>query len=198
MFTGLIQGLGEITKISYDEATKDTQITIKTNLDHKDLKLGASIANDGVCLTVVTYSDGQYMAQASPETLDKTTIKDWKIGDTINLEPSLRMGGELGGHLVFGHVDGQAEITLIEQRGEYWYLEIKPPSDLMKFIAVKGSVSLNGTSLTVNDVMDDRFSIMLIPHSWTHTNFSAKSVGDEINIEIDMLARYASRILETK
>lgn len=198
MFTGLIQDVGVITSMSYDEKSQDTRIAIQTKLDAKHLKLGASIANDGVCLTVVGYNDGVYSVQASPETLAKTTLKDWKVGTKLNLEPSLRLGDELGGHLVFGHVDGQALITVIEKRGEYWYLEIKPPQNLMKFIAQKGSISLNGVSLTVNDVFDNYFSIMLIPHSWAHTNFHEKSVGSEINIEIDMLARYADRILNAK
>jgi len=191
----LIRDIGEVTKITHDEATQDTYITIKTKLDPKDLKLGASIASDGVCLTVVSFENGHYSVQASPETLDKTTVKHWHVGTKLNLEPSLRMGDELGGHLVFGHVDAQAIIDVIEQRGGYWYLKITPPSDYMKFIAEKGSVSLNGVSLTVNEVFEKSFSIMLIPHTWTHTNFHDKAVGSEINIEIDMLARYASRIL---
>ena len=193
MFTGLIRDIGEIIDIQ-KPAGGDMLARIRTTLDPKDLSLGASIACSGVCLTVIKYEEGIFDVQASSETLSKTKLDTWQIGTKINLEPSLRMGDDLGGHFVFGHVDGLAEVISIEQSGESYLMVIKPPPHLMKYMAVKGSVALDGTSLTVNKVNDDNFEIMIIPHTWDNTTFAYLRTGDQLHVEIDMLARYVERL----
>lgn len=197
MFTGLIRDIGEIVAIE-KPANGDMVARIKTRLDPNDLTLGASIACSGVCLTVVKYENGVFDVQASSETLAKTKLDTWQVGMKINLEASLRMGDELGGHFVFGHVDGLAEIVSIHEDGESHHMTIKPPANLHKFMAEKGSVALDGTSLTVNKVNADTFDIMIIPHTWDHTTFADVTAGDRLHIEIDMLARYTARILESR
>ncbi len=196
MFTGLIRDIGEIVALDKPQGG-DLRASIKTNFDPKDLSLGASIACWGVCLTVVNYKNGVFDVQASSETLSKTKLGDWTVGTKINLEPSLRMGDELGGHFVFGHVDGLAQITAIREEGDSHHMTIKPPADLHKFMAAKGSVSLDGTSLTINKVNAEDFEIMIIPHTWVHTTFSQVKTGGLLHIEVDMLARYAARLLNS-
>lgn len=197
MFTGLIRDIGEVVDVRKPE-NGDLYARIKTNIDPKDLTLGASIACSGVCLTVVAYADGVFDVQASSETLSKTKLDSWRAGTKLNLEPSLRMGDELGGHFVFGHVDGLAQIVSVREDGESHHITVKPSADLHKFMAAKGSVSLDGTSLTINHVDAETFDIMIIPHTWDHTTFGTVSAGDVVHIEIDMLARYTARILESR
>lgn len=134
--------------------------------------------------------------EVSPETVEKTNISSWNVGTKINLEPSLCMGDELGGHLVFGHVDALATITELNEDGDSWRFTFEVPENLKSYFASKGSVSLDGISLTVNEVNDNRFGVCIIPHTWTHTTLSERKVGDKVNLEVDMLARYVARMLE--
>lgn len=193
MFTGLIQNVGTVRSIS---KKGDWRIRIQTALDLTKESLGASIACSGVCLTVVEKGDDWFDVEVSGETLSKTTVSNWENGTNINLESSLRMGDELGGHFVFGHVDGMASVESIVKDGDSHRLKIKVPEDLAHYIAPKGSVSLDGISLTVNEVQGDVFGVNIVPHTWAHTTLSQRSVGDALNIEIDMLARYVARQLE--
>lgn len=196
MFTGLIQDVGEVRAV---ERAGDTRIEIATAFDMNDVELGASIACSGVCLTVTEKASGWFAVEASAETLAKTTVGDWAAGRAVNLERSLRLGDELGGHLVFGHVDGVAEITGRTPDGDSTRFRIHPPAELAKFIAPKGCVSVDGVSLTVNEVEDDEqgtaFGVNIIPHTLAHTGFGRAEPGDRVNLEIDMLARYVARLL---
>lgn len=193
MFTGLIQDIGTLTAI---EKAGDWRITIKTGFDMARHDIGASIACSGCCLTVVEKGDNWFAADVSAETLSKTIIKDWEEGTRINLEPSLRLGDEMGGHIVSGHVDALAELVSSEQEGDSWRLKIKVPQSLKHYIASKGSVALDGISLTVNEVEDDVFGVNIIAHTWEHTTLSDRKPGDALNIEVDMLARYVARMME--
>mgnify|MGYP000393787020 CR=1 FL=1 len=197
MFTGLIRDIGEV--VSVDNPTGDSLTAkIKTKLDAKDLSLGASVSCSGVCLTVVALEGDVFTVQASAETLNKTRLGTWTIGTKINLEPSLRLNDELGGHLVFGHVDGLAEVIDISPVGDSFFVLMEPPIDLHKYMAVKGSVTLDGVSLTVNEVGEARFALTIIPHTWTHTTFGTAKAGDRMHIEIDMIARYTERLLGSR
>lgn len=193
MFTGIIQDIGTVKSIKRDG---DWRIVIGTGLDLSATPMGASIACSGCCLTVVEKGDDWFAVDVSAESLSKTVIGDWAEGAKINIEPSLKLGDELGGHIVSGHVDGLAELISIEQDADSYRLKIKAPVELAKFIAQKGSVTLDGISLTVNEVDGDVFGVNIIPHTWQHTTLSDRSAGDKLNIEIDMLARYVARQLE--
>ena len=164
--------------------------------DVAGIDMGASIASDGVCLTVVTLGDGWYEVDISAETVSKTNLGDWEVGRAVNLERALKVGDELGGHIVSGHVDGVAEITTMQGEGDSTRVTFKAPAELARFIAPKGSVALNGTSLTVNEVDGDSFGVNLISHTKEVTNWGAAKVGDRINLEIDTLARYVARLAE--
>ena len=187
MFTGLVTAQGTIERIT---ATGDLRVAVRDFA----ASLGASIAVNGICLTVTASDAHGFSAQLSPETRTRTTAQHWATGDAVNLEPSLRMGDELGGHLVSGHVDGVAEIISITESGNAWNFTFAAPSELMRFIAVKGSVTLDGVSLTVNEVSGDNFSVTIIPHTHNVTTFSQKKPGDAVNLEVDMLARYVDRL----
>ncbi len=195
MFTGLIQDIGIIREITKDG---DWRIVIKTGMDMGALSMGASIACGGCCLTVMEKTADSFAVEVSAESLAKTNIGAWVEGRRVNLEPSLKMGDELGGHFVFGHVDGLAELSDIRKEGGSHRLTIKSPAALMSYIASKGSIALDGISLTVNEVGADSFGVNIIPHSWAHTTLSDRVVGDKMNIEIDMLARYVARQMEAK
>lgn len=195
MFTGLITDLGTLTNI---EQPSDTHLTIKTGFDMSTVAIGASIACSGVCLTAVEKDGDSFLAVASKETLDKTTIGHWQVGRRINLERSLTLGQELGGHFVFGHVDGLATLREAREEGESWRLTIAPPKGFMPYIASKGSVALDGISLTVNEVGEDSFGVNIIPHTWEATTLHLTKPGDPINFEVDMLARYVARQLECR
>lgn len=190
MFTGLIQDIGTVTII---HKKGDWRIRIETQMDMTRHSIGASIACGGCCLTVIEKGKHWFDVEVSQESLSKTNIGQWENGTRINLEPSLRMGDELGGHFVFGHVDGLARIEGIKQSKDLHVITLTPPRDLMQFIAPKGSIALNGVSLTVNNVHTQTFTVNIIPHTWTHTTFQAVRANDELNIEIDMLARYVAR-----
>ena len=166
MFTGLIQDIGTIRSI---DKSGDWTIVIEATFDMDTVPMGASICCGGCCLTVIEKTANSFTVEVSGESLDKTNLKYWEEGTRINLEPSLKLGDELGGHFVFGHVDALAELTSIEKGGDSYRLKIKPPQDLMPYIASKGSVTLDGTSLTVNEVDTDTFGVNIIPHTWGNT-----------------------------
>ncbi|MGC6536331.1 MAG: riboflavin synthase [Candidatus Puniceispirillaceae bacterium] len=193
MFTGIITAIGTITDFEKDG---DWQIKIKTPWDCRHIALGASIACSGVCLTVIDKGDDWFHVAASQETMNLTTLHSWQTGVNVNLERALAMGDELGGHIVSGHVDGVAELVSITAENDSHRLVIRAPSDLSHFIATKGSVTLDGVSLTVNDVDGDLFHVNIIAHSWQETTLGQRKVGDMLNIEIDMLARYVARLAE--
>ncbi len=193
MFTGIITDVGEIVAL---EQRGDLKARIKTAYDTKGIELGASIASDGVCLTVIALGDDWYDVEISAETVSKTNLGDWSEGRPVNLERALKVGDELGGHIVSGHVDGVAEIVAMKDEGDSTRFTFKAPESLAKFIAPKGSVALNGTSLTVNEVGGCDFGVNIIPHTKEVTTWGHAKVGDKINLEIDTLARYVARLAE--
>jgi riboflavin synthase len=191
MFTGIIQDIGTITDIAKNG---DWLLSIKTDkLPLATTALGASIACSGICLTVISKTENSFQVQASAETLSKTTIMHWKSGTRINLEPALRMGDELGGHLVTGHIDGVAFVTSKRKEGDSLRLQFEVPHELSRFLAPKGSATLDGTSLTVNEVNGAVFGVNIIPHTQTETTLGALAIGDAVNFEVDMIARYIER-----
>ncbi len=192
MFTGIISDVGRILEITEDSGRR---MTIGTGLPLAEIPLGGSIATSGICFTAIEKGADWFAVQASGATLEVTTAGAWKVGDPVNLERSLRIGDELGGHIVFGHVDAVGRILALDPAGSSHRLEIGVPAELAPLIAVKGSIAVDGISLTVNEAAADRFAVNIIPHSWAHTNLPARAVGDGVNIEIDMLARYVARQL---
>jgi riboflavin synthase len=192
MFTGIITDVGRILEIAEDDGRR---MTIETRLPLAEIPIGGSIATSGICFTAIDKGPNWFTVQASGATLEVTTAGRWAKGDQVNLERSLRIGDELGGHIVFGHVDAVGHILALEPAGESHRLEIGVPAPLAPLIAVKGSITVDGISLTVNEAGADRFASNIIPHSWTHTNLSARAAGDGVNIEVDMLARYVARQL---
>ena len=193
MFTGIITDIGEITSI---EKIQDTRFVIKTNFDTGEVTIGASVACSGCCLTVVEKTASTLSFDVSDESLACTNLGALKTGNKINLEQALKMGDELGGHIVSGHVDGLAEVLSIEEIGGSHKTTFKAPENLKLFIAAKGSVTLDGVSLTVNDVNDSEFSVNIIPHTWENTTFNGLYAGSQVNLEIDVLARYVARMTE--
>jgi riboflavin synthase len=198
MFTGIVTALGEVKAV--ETLPGLTRLSIAAPYTHADI--GASIAHDGVCLTVVetdTHQNGmRYVVEVAPESLALTTMGDLKAGDRVNLERSLKVGDELGGHIVQGHVDGLGEVLSVRQDGEGWRLKIKPPHDIAHLIAPKGSIAVSGVSLTVNEVDDEGFGVLIIPHTWAVTTLSKLQPGDKVNLEADMMARYAARLVEAR
>ena len=194
MFTGIITAIGSLTSLDH-KTDGGARVKIKTPWDCEKIDLGASIACNGVCLTVVDRDQDHFSVDVSEESLAVTSLKNWDQGSAINLERALAMGDELGGHIVSGHVDGLAEIMSIRQDGDSYRVSLKAPDYLAPMIAPKGSVALDGISLTVNEVDGNTFGIMVIPHTWTHTTLGQNQVGDKINLEVDMLARYVARII---
>lgn len=193
MFTGIIKETGEIAKVEDKGGMR--RILIATGLDLSRTEIGASIACDGCCLTAVAFEGNGFAVEVSNETLAKTAIGGWKEGTKINLEPSLKLGDELGGHIVTGHVDGVATLESVTQDGGSHRLVFSVPAPLARYLAPKGSVALAGISLTVNEVEGDRFGVNIIPHTWEVTNINRWKPGDKVNLEVDMLARYVARIL---
>ncbi len=194
MFTGLIQDVGVIKAI--DNGSDDLRIEIEVSLDVTKVQVGASISCSGCCLTVVGKSKNSLFFDVSKETLGKTVIGSWRVMSRVNIEPSLKLGDEMGGHIVSGHIDTVTNIISIEPQGESKKIRIAIPEGYAGYIAQKGSIAVDGISLTVNDVSDDYFEVNIIPHTWEHTTLSDRKAGDNINIEIDMLARYVARMLE--
>ena len=193
MFTGIITDIGTVMTT---ETRGDMRARIACGYDMAGVDLGASIACDGVCLTVVDKGADWFDVDISAETLGKTSIDGWSGGTRINLERALRVGDELGGHIVSGHVDGIARIAAMESEGDSLRVSLTAPDGLARFIASKGSVALNGTSLTVNEVEGSRFGVNLIPHTREVTSWGDRAVGDAVNLEIDTLARYVARLAE--
>lgn len=193
MFTGIITDLGSVKSI---EKTGDTRFVFETSYDMSSVDIGGSIACNGACMTVIEKGNNWFAITASGESLSKTTMGSWEVGSKINFERACKVGDELGGHIVSGHVDGVAEIISITEEGDSHRFKFRAPQELKKFIAPKGSVTLNGISLTVNEVEDDVFGINIIPHTMEVTNLGVSKVGDRVNLEIDMLARYVARLLE--
>ena len=195
MFTGIVTDLGEILEL---EQKGDLRARIKTNYDTAGITFGASIACDGICLTAVDFGDNWFDVEISSETVSKTIIGAgiWKVGHTINLERSLKVGDELGGHIVSGHVDGIAKVTSINDEGDSTRFVFEAPSELARYIAPKGSVALNGTSLTVNEVDSNTFGVNLVSHTKKVTSWGKTQVNEPINLEIDTLARYVARLAE--
>jgi riboflavin synthase len=194
MFTGIITDIGRVTRL---DRQGDLRATIATQYDMATVDIGASIACNGVCLTVVEKAAGWFSVDASAETLSKTTLGGWTEGVRVNLERALRLGDELGGHIVSGHVDGLAEITSMRDEGGSTRFTFRISPALARFIAPKGSVALDGTSLTVNEVDGTSFGVNIIPHTKAHTTWGILQVGDRVNLEIDTLARYVARLAET-
>jgi riboflavin synthase len=192
LFTGIITHIGRVESVRDGEGSRDL-VVAAPGLPLDGLALGASVAHSGVCLTIVEKGDGRFRVQASPETLARTTLGRWREGEPVNLERSLRLGDELGGHLVFGHVDAVGEVTALDRAGESWRLEVRMSEELAPLVAVKGSVAVDGISLTVNEAGRDRFACMIVPHTWDHTTLRFRRAGDPVNLEADMLARYVAR-----
>jgi riboflavin synthase len=195
MFTGIITDIGTVVSL---EKNGDLRLGIKTSYDIESIDIGASIAHSGVCLTVVEKLSSQYFMEISSETIACSNVGTWEIGTKVNLERSLKLGDEIGGHMVLGHVDGLAEVLSVKEIGGSHEVVLKAPDSLKYFIAAKGSVTLDGVSLTVNKVDDNKFYINVIPHTWQVTNFHEIVVGKKLNLEIDTLARYVARLNEQK
>ena len=195
MFTGIITDIG---RVAAAEQRGDLRLRIACGYDMASVALGASIACSGVCLTVVDKGDAWFAVDVSAETLARTAPGLWQEGARLNLERSLKVGDELGGHIVTGHVDGLGEVVEAEAAGDSVRLAIAAPADLLPYIAPKGSIALDGVSLTVNRVEGDRFSVNIIPHTAAQTSFAQVAPGRRLNIEIDILARYLGRMMELR
>jgi riboflavin synthase len=198
MFTGIVTALGSIRAIQPIGGGKDMRLVIAAPWpDTATIPIGASIACSGCCLTAVEVNADSFAGDASAETLACTILGSWTVGSQVNLERSLRIGDELGGHMVSGHVDGVGEAVSATAENGSTRWQFRVPKPLARFIAVKGSVAVNGVSLTVNEVQDDTFGVNVIPHTASVTGFGIMQPGDKVNIEIDMLARYVARLAET-
>jgi riboflavin synthase len=195
MFTGIITDVGRVRAVR--DTNRDRRFEIETRFDLATLDLGASISHAGCCLTVVEKGEDWFAVEVSGETLGLTTLGDWTSGRRVNLERAARVGDELGGHIVSGHVDGVGEVLSVEAEGGSHRVRIRAPKPLHRYIAPKGSITVEGVSLTVNEVEDDVFGVNLIPHTWDVTTLGELAPGARVNLEIDMLARYLARWRET-
>ena len=196
MFTGIVTDVGRVRHV---EKRGDTHVVVATQYDVSTIDVGASIACAGICLTVVDKGDAKdrwFAVTASGETLARTTVLGWKVGDPVNLERPMRIGDELGGHIVSGHVDGVAEIVRVTPEGESTRMLFTVPADIARFIAAKGSIALDGVSLTVNEVDGSTFGVNIIPHTQEMTTFGRARPGGRVNVEIDLLARYVARLMK--
>lgn len=198
MFTGLVTDVGTVRKAEARNGLMRFEVESGYPLD--GVTMGASIMHSGVCLTVVDMGQGQrgawFAVEAVPETLSKTVLGEWNVGSRVNLEQSLKLGDELGGHFVFGHVDGVGEVVSIEPEGQSWRLTIRPPAAIARYFATKGSAAINGVSLTVAEALPNGdFQLAIIPHTWDVTTLSELAPGSHVNLEIDMLARYVARMI---
>ena len=195
MFTGLIQAVGRIAEI--ESGKQDIRLRIDTGkLPLEEVSLGDSIATSGVCLTVTDLPGDGFWADVSPETLSLTTLGGKGIGDPVNLETSLTLSTPLGGHLVSGHVDGVGHVEQIIEDDRFWRVRIASPANLARYIAMKGSICVDGTSLTVNQVAGNAFDLTIIPQTWEETVFSEYRVGSPVNLEVDVIARYLERMMQ--
>ena len=200
MFTGLVTDVGRVRSIERSkDSASDTRISINSSYDMSTVDIGASICCAGVCLTVVDKADGWFAADVSDETLSCTSLADWEVDALVNLERSLKLGDEMGGHVVSGHVDGLGKIVSVEHVGDgnrqMW---IEAPESGLHWLAHKGSVAVDGVSLTVNEVKGSMFSIMLIPHTLEITTLGERKKGDAVNIEFDLIAKYVERMMEAR
>ena len=195
MFTGIVTDVGRVRAVR--ETNRDLRVEIETKFDLATVDIGASINHAGCCLTVVEKGEAWFAVEVSGETLGLTSLADWQVGRPVNLERAARVGDELGGHIVSGHVDGVGVVLTIESEGGSHRVRIRAPRPLHRFIASKGSITVEGVSLTVNEVEDDVFGVNLIPHTWDVTTLGTLKVGSKVNLEIDMLARYLARWRET-
>ena len=193
MFTGIVTDIGRVRGVSI---AGDTRFELETSYDTSGITLGASIACSGACLTVVEKGAGWFAVQASAETLACTTLGTWRAGSRVNLERALKVGDELGGHIVSGHVDGVGRLASRRPEGASVRLEFALTPDLMRFVASKGSITIDGVSLTVNEVTRDRFGVNIIPHTAHATTLGDLGQGDAVNVEIDTLSRYVARLLQ--
>lgn len=198
MFTGLVTDVGTVRKAEARNGLVRFEVESGYPLD--SVTMGASVMHSGVCLTIVDMGQGErgawFAVEAVPETLSKTILGEWRAGARVNLEQSLKLGDELGGHFVFGHVDGVGEVISIEAEGQSWRLTIRPPADIARFFATKGSAAVNGVSLTVAEALPNGdFQLAIIPHTWEVTALSELMPGAHVNLEIDMLARYVARMI---
>lgn len=195
MFTGIVTDIGRVREVR--ETDRDRRYEIETAWNTDGIDLGASISHAGCCLTVTEKGRGWFAVEVSNETLSKTTLGTWKTGDGVNLERAARLGDEMGGHVVSGHVDGLGRVISITPEGGSHRIEVEAPAPLHRYIAAKGSITVDGVSLTVNAVEGQVFSLNIIPHTWDVTTLGHLKVGDPVNLEIDMLARYLARWQET-
>jgi len=195
MFTGIVTDIGRVRAVRQTE--RDRRYEIETAFDTAGIDLGASISHAGCCLTVTEKGPGWFAVEVSGETLSKTTLGDWAEGDRVNLERAAKLGDEMGGHIVSGHVDGLGRVVAIEPEGGSRRIHIEAPAPLHRYIAPKGSITVDGVSLTVNAVEGQRFEVNIIPHTWQATTLGGLNPGDAVNLEIDMLARYLARWQET-
>ena len=195
MFTGIITDVGRVRAVR--DTNRDRRFEIETGYDTSSIDMGASVSHAGCCLTVVDKGEGWIAVEVSGETLSMTTLGDWAQGRRINLERAARLGDELGGHIVSGHVDGVGEVVSVTPEGGSHRVAIRAPRPLHRYIAPKGSIAVEGVSLTVNEVEDDVFGVNIIPHTWEVTTLGGLKAGSRVNLEIDMLARYLARWRET-
>ncbi|WP_022852834.1 riboflavin synthase [Thermodesulfatator atlanticus] len=194
MFTGIVEGLGEIVKI--ESRARGRVFFILSPFDLGDTQIGDSIAVNGVCLTVTALSGNQFAVDVSPETLKRSTLGSFKVGEKVNLERALRVGDRLGGHLVTGHVDGIGKVLKRELRGDFIFYTVKIPKDLARYVVEKGSIAIDGISLTVNQIKDDEVSLAIIPHTAKLTTIGFRNPGDEVNIEVDIIGKYVAKLLK--
>lgn len=196
MFTGIVTDIGEIVTVAPGGQAGDRRFVVRTRHDMKPVAIGASIACSGCCLTVVEKGGDWFAAEVSGESLAKTHLGEWAVGSRINLELSLKLGDELGGHLVYGHVDGVGKVASMTPEGGSVRFVFEVPGELARFVAAKGSVAIDGISLTVNEVANNHFGVNVISHTQAVTTLGKAKVGQRVNLEVDMLARYVARLLE--
>jgi riboflavin synthase len=195
MFTGIVTDIGRVRDVRATD--RDRRYEVETAWDTASIDLGASISHAGCCLTVVEKGPGWFAVEVSNETLSRTTLGAWQAGDGVNLERAAKLGDEMGGHVVSGHVDGLGRVVSITPQGGSHRIDVEAPAPLHRYIAAKGSITVDGVSLTVNSVEGRVFSLNIIPHTWDATTLGRMKVGDSVNLEIDMLARYLARWQET-
>lgn len=195
MFTGIIEEIGTVKE--FTKSSNSALIVVECNKILENSQIGESIAIDGVCQTITKFDKGSFSTQVSSETLSVTTFSKFKKGDKVNLERALSVNGRFGGHIVTGHIDGLAKIKNIQKLSEFYNIKFEIAQDLAKYVAKKGSVTLNGISLTVADIVNNEFSVAIIPHTFENTSLKYLQTGDFVNFEVDILAKYVEKILST-